>query len=72
LRAVDLFGPTPLEVIEGFEHGEARVLDPSLDAAVLAHASLGLLSDPANDAAAYAAENIEGGMVKFRQSGQLL
>ena len=34
-------------------------------------ASLGLLRDPANDAAAYAAENIEGGMVKFRQSGQL-
>ena len=36
VRAVDLLGPAPLEVIEGFEHGEARFLDPSLDAAVLA------------------------------------
>ena len=26
LRAVDLFGPTPLEVIEGFEHGERAFL----------------------------------------------
>jgi hypothetical protein len=42
LRAVDLFGPVPLEVIEGFEHGEARVLDASLDAAVLAHCSFAL------------------------------
>jgi hypothetical protein len=42
LRAVDLFGPTPLEVIEGFEHGEARVPDPPLDAAVLAHGGLAL------------------------------
>src|SRR6266446_5022312 len=42
LRAVDLFGPAPLEVIKGFEHGEARVPDASLDAAVLAHGSLAL------------------------------
>jgi hypothetical protein len=42
LRAVDLFGPVPLEVIEGFEHGEARVVDASLDAAVLAHRGLAL------------------------------
>jgi hypothetical protein len=42
LRAVDLFGPTPLEVIEGFEHGKARVSDPSLDAAVLPHGGLAL------------------------------
>src|SRR6202049_3129257 len=42
LRAVDLFGPTPLEVIEGFDHGEARVPDPPLDAAVLAHRGLAL------------------------------
>lgn len=42
LRAVDLFGPAPLEVIGGFEHGKARVLDPSLDAAVLAHRDLAL------------------------------
>ena len=40
MRAVDLLGPTPLEVIEGFEHGEAGVLDPLLDAAVLAHGGL--------------------------------
>src|SRR6202050_2386578 len=42
LRAVDLFGPAPLEVIEGFEHGEARVLDASLDAAVLPHRGFAL------------------------------
>src|SRR4029077_16531581 len=42
LWAVDLFGPTPLEVIEGFEHGEARILDPPLNAAVLAHRGLAL------------------------------
>jgi hypothetical protein len=42
LRAVDLFGPTPLEIIEGFEHGKARILDASLDAAVLAHRGLAL------------------------------
>jgi hypothetical protein len=42
LRAVDLFGPAPLEVIEGFEHGEARVPDAALDAAVLAHRGLAL------------------------------
>src|ERR1700674_6036681 len=35
LWAVDLFGPTPLEVVEGFEHREVGVLDASLDAAVL-------------------------------------
>src|SRR6202049_726592 len=42
LRAVDLFWPAPLEVIEGFEHGEARVPDAALDAAVLAHRGLAL------------------------------
>jgi hypothetical protein len=42
VRAVDFLGPTPLEVIEGFEHGEACVLDPSLDAAVLAQGGLSL------------------------------
>ena len=42
LRAVDFLGPIPLEVIERFEHEEARVLDPSLDAAVLAHGGLAL------------------------------
>jgi hypothetical protein len=42
LRTVDLFRPAPLEVIEGFEHGEARILDASLDAAVLAHRGLAL------------------------------
>src|SRR6516165_3457263 len=42
LRAVDFFGPVPLEVIEGFEHREARVLDASLDAAVLAHRGFAL------------------------------
>jgi hypothetical protein len=31
-----------MEVIEGFEHGEARILDPSLDAAVLAHGGFAL------------------------------
>jgi hypothetical protein len=42
LRAVDLFRPAPLEVIEGFEHGEARIPDTPLDAAVLPHRGLAL------------------------------
>jgi hypothetical protein len=42
LWAVDLFGPTPLEIIEGFEHWKARILDASLDAAVLPHRGLAL------------------------------
>src|SRR5262249_50065322 len=36
LRTVDLFGPAPLEVFEGLEHGEACVLDATRDAAVVA------------------------------------
>jgi hypothetical protein len=35
LRTVDLSGPAPLGVLEGLEHGEARVPDAALDAAVL-------------------------------------
>jgi hypothetical protein len=36
LKAIDLFGPTPVELLEGFEHWEAGELDPALGAMVLA------------------------------------
>jgi hypothetical protein len=55
-----------------FFHAATQFVRHSVRVSATEAASLGLLSDPANDAAAYAAENIEGGMVKFRQSGQLL
>ena len=40
LRTVDLPRPAPLEVLEGLEHGEARIPDAALDAAVVAQRSL--------------------------------
>jgi len=40
LRPVDLPGPAPLEVLKGLEHGEARIPDAALDAAVLAQRGL--------------------------------
>lgn len=36
LKAIDLFGPTPVELLEGFEHGEVGEPDPALGATVLA------------------------------------
>jgi hypothetical protein len=39
LEPVDLFGPTPLELLKGFEHGEAGEPDMALDTTVLAQVS---------------------------------
>jgi hypothetical protein len=48
-------------------------LDQKTPASDVGAASLVLWRDPANDAATYAAKNIECGMVKsFRQARQLL
>ena len=35
LQAIDLLGPVPLELLEGFQHREAGELDAALDAALL-------------------------------------
>jgi hypothetical protein len=42
LRAVDFFGPAPLEVLERFDRREARIPDASLDCAVLMLGGLAL------------------------------
>src|SRR5262249_43054207 len=42
LRVIDLFWPTPLEVVHRLEHGEAGFFDAALDGAVLAHGGLAL------------------------------
>jgi len=36
LGPIDLLRPAPVELIEGFEHGESGARDPALDAAVFA------------------------------------
>ena len=40
LGAVDLFGPIPVELIEGFDDGKTRLRDPASDRAVLASLAL--------------------------------
>src|SRR5262245_22473382 len=42
LGSVDFFGPAPLKVFDGFEHGEARLFYAPLDGAVLAYRRLAL------------------------------
>ncbi len=42
LQAIDLFRPTPLELLEGFDHGEAGEPDAALDPPVLSEMNLSL------------------------------